>query len=148
MRERRNACVEARRALAIRYEITQERSHGGDALFPSCPTAALACLLNELSEAPSLELARVISYDPQQRTEMETVVAKGRVTGSPMPAHPVAEQHQDMRVFDVFLGGRHRQKPSAAKTADKQTSSLLQIPPVRAAVALAAALTEMADKLI
>lgn len=147
MRKRRNACVEARRALAIRYEITQERSHGGGALFPRCPTAALTCFLNELPEAPSLELARVISYGPQQLTEMSTVVVKGRVTSSPMAAHPVAEQHQDMRVLGGFLGGRHRQKPSAAKTVDKQTSTPLQIPPVGAAIALTAASREVAGEL-
>ena len=108
MCERRNACVKARCALPIRDEITQERSHGGGALFSRCPTAPLACLLNELPEAPSLELARVISYGPQQRTEMMAVVVKRRVTCSPVPAHPVPEQHQDMRVFDL-LDGRDRQ---------------------------------------
>jgi len=59
--ERGNACVEARCALSIRNEITQERSHGGGAPFPGCPAAALACILNKLPETPSLELARVIS---------------------------------------------------------------------------------------
>ena len=109
MCERGNACVEARCALSSRNEITQERSHGGGALFPGCPSAALACILNKLPETPSLELARVISDGLQQRTEMLVVVVKRGVTRSPVPPHPVPEQHQDMRVFDGFLDRRNRQ---------------------------------------
>jgi hypothetical protein len=70
---------------------------------------AVASVLNELPEAPGLELTRVISYGPQQRTEMQAVVVKSRVTCSPILAHPVTEQHQDLRVFDGFLGGRNQQ---------------------------------------
>jgi hypothetical protein len=65
-----------------------------------------------------------------------------------MPTHPVAEEHQDRRVFDDFLGGRYRQKPSAAKSADKQASTPQQIPTIRAAIALAAASTKVVDKLV
>ena len=71
--------------------------------------AVVQCLLNEPPEAPGLELTRALSYGPKQRTEMQTVVVKSRVTCPPMLVHPVPEQHQDLRVFDSFLGGRPRQ---------------------------------------
>ncbi|MDQ2832908.1 MAG: hypothetical protein M3Y50_04020 [Acidobacteriota bacterium] len=79
---------------------------------------------------------------------MLVVVVKRRVTCSPVPAHPVPEQHQDMRFFHGFLDRRDRQQCSASQIVDKQSSTVLKIPPVSVSEAFAAASPEVAVKLV
>jgi hypothetical protein len=104
-------------------------------------------LLNELSQTPSLKPARVVSDSSQQQTQVRTVVGKSRLAGAPILPHPLAEQYHNLRIFS---GSRQtwRRSLNTPDAADKQMSTHLHTAPMFVAITLAAASSQMSDKLV
>jgi hypothetical protein len=104
MRQSLNGCEPVRGTLAFSNWKTKKHAKCRRTCFCCRPPTLLTPFQNKLSQALGLKPARVLAKALQQLPDREAVVVEDRLTGSPLPAYPMAKRSEEGWILNRLIG--------------------------------------------